>query len=360
MPEELPQDIGKLLRYLRERHALTQEELVAKAPGGLSVETLRRIERGRTWPRRHSLDQVMAALGLDAAEREAVGTAWLRRGSQPETRVVPLPPGPQSPGAAPLVGPLIGREEAEAKVARLLTQGAMPLVTLTGPGGVGKTSLGLRVSERVAASYGDGVIFVDLAPLTMAELVPAYIAQALGVSEQGTRPLADTVVDYLSSRHLLLFLDNFEQVLDAAEVVAKLCAACPALQVLVTSRIALRLRAEQVYPVPPLAGPAAGEALGPDALARVPSVDLFVQRARLRSPDFVITDANAAAVADLCQQLDGLPLAIELAAARLPVLSPAALLARLKASLGVLGEGPGTRRPDSAPCATSSRGAMAS
>jgi predicted ATPase/transcriptional regulator with XRE-family HTH domain len=341
IPEELPQDIGKLLRYLRERHGLTQEGVVAKACGGISVETLRKIERGRSWPRRHSLDQVMVALGLEAAEREAVGSAWLRRtGPRPETSVAPLPSGPQAPRAAPLVGPLIGREEAEATVARLLTQDAMPLVTLTGPGGVGKTSLGLRVSQRVAPNYRDGVVFVDLAPLTMADLVPAYIGRALDVGEQGTRPLADTVADYLSSRHLLLFLDNFEQVLDAAEVVANLCAACPALQVLVTSRIALRLRAEQVYLVAPLPAPPAKKSLGPDALAQVPSVDLFVQRARSRRPDFDLTDANAAAVAGLCQRLDGLPLAIELAAARLPVLSPAALLARLQASLGALGEGP--------------------
>ncbi len=143
---------------------------------------------------------------------------------------------------------------------------------------MGETSLGLRVAERVAPSYRDGVIFVDLAPLAMAELVLSYIARALGVSEQGTRPLTATVVEYLSSRHLLLFLDNFEQVLDAAEVVAKLCAACPILQVLVTRRIALRLRAEQVYVVAPLPGPPAGEALGPEALGAA-AVSGFVRPA---------------------------------------------------------------------------------
>ena len=267
MPEEVPQDIGKLLRDLRERRGLTQEAVAHRARQGLTVDTVRNIERGRTLPRRHSLDQFMAALGLDEAERDAVGAAWLQRAApRPPSAAAPSPSGRQVAGTVPPARPLVGREQAEVAVTALLARDGTRLLSLTGPGGVGKTSLGLQVAERVSPSYRDGVVFVDLVPLSVPDLVPAYIAGALGLSEQGTRPLMATVVDYLSGCHLLLFLDNFEQVLGAAGVVAQLCTACPSVQVLVTSRMALRLRDEQVYPVAPLPYPAPGEKLGLDDL----------------------------------------------------------------------------------------------
>ncbi len=341
MQEESQPTLGQLLRAWRDRRGLTQDELAAKVQSGLTVETVRRIERGRTWPRRRTLDQLVMALGLDAAERDAVVAAWL----QPAQLLSEA--GSEHRASGQIVGgfalplpPLIGREQAIAEVVELLQTAAVRLVTLTGPGGVGKTSLGLTVGERAAPRYPGGVVFVDLSPLSEPELVPAAIAAALGLVEQGTRPLLAALSDHLSDRRCLLFLDNFEQVLPAAELVAKLCAGCPQLQVLVTSRIALRLRDERLYPVTPLSTPTASEMVRLERLAQVPSVRLFLERARARSHGFALTGANARAVAGICERLDGLPLAIEMAAARLPALPPAALLAHLRLSLGALGVGP--------------------
>ncbi len=221
----------------------------------------------------------------------------------------------------------------------LLQNERIRLVTVTGPGGVGKTSLALSVSVTVSKEYADGVVFVDLSPLRDAGLVPASIAKAMGLAEEGTRPLLALVMDRLAERHLLLVLDNFEQVMGAAGVVAQLCVACPDVRVLVTSRMALRLRDEQVYPVAPLPYPIPADKMAVDALRDVASVALFVELARARRPDFALTPTNAAAVSSLCAQLDGLPLAIELAAARLSVLSSVDLLARMVPSLEALGEG---------------------
>jgi predicted ATPase/transcriptional regulator with XRE-family HTH domain len=341
MQEETGTALGNLLRACRDRHGMTQEDVAAKAPGGLTVQTVRNIERGRTRPRRHTLDQLMTALDLDVGEREAVVAGWLGETTSPAD-VLSLPASTSTaPGSElPPRRPLVGREQSEADMVQLLMSGLSPLVTLTGPGGVGKTSLALSVADTVAGHYPQGVFFVDLEPLRDAELVPASIAQALSVAEHGTRPVLANVVDHLRHRRALLVLDNFEHLLDAAGVVAKLRRSCPRLQLLVTSRIALRLLDEQVYPVAPLEAPRPDEVLDLDALGRVASVALFVERARARRPEFSLSPANAATIASLCARLDGLPLAIELAAARVAVLAPAALLARMGASLSVLNEGP--------------------
>ncbi|HEX5504853.1 MAG TPA: LuxR C-terminal-related transcriptional regulator [Thermomicrobiales bacterium] len=231
--------------------------------------------------------------------------------------------------------PLFGRAR-EVERARALLGEQAGLLTLTGPGGVGKTRLALQVAAESAAAFADGVCFVSLAALGDPTLVGPTIARARGLPERGgLSPLARLVAD-LREKHLLLILDNCEQVLPAAPLVADLLAACPRLAVLATSRAALRLSGERELLVPPLAVPEPRQWPDPDALARSAAVTLFVARARAVQDDFRLTAANGPAVAEICHRLDGLPLAIELAAARVRTLPPQALLPRLGQRLALL------------------------
>jgi len=232
--------------------------------------------------------------------------------------------------------PFIGREKEVANVQRQLLQKDVRLVTLTGPGGVGKTRLSLQVAAESSERFADGTWFVSLAPISDPDLVIPTIAEALEVRETRGRPLLEQLEASLYEKQVLLLLDNFEQVVSAATQVVDLLATCPQLRVLVTSREALHVRAEHEFPVPVLTHPDSRHLHDLAELSQYEAVMLFVERAQAVKPDFHVTNANAPAVAEICTRLDGLPLAIELAAARIKLFPPQALLVRLGQSLKFL------------------------
>jgi len=236
--------------------------------------------------------------------------------------------------------PFIGRTREIATARGLLQHPETRLLTLTGPGGVGKTRLGLQLAADVLREFPNGAFFVDLAPVISPDLVIPIVARTLSVKETVNRPDFDTLKEYLRDRHLLLVLDNFEHVLPSAAQVAELLALCPGLRVLVTSREALHLRGERQYAVPPLALPDRSRAQAADQVTGYEAIQLFIERAQAVQPDFAVSDRNAHAIAEICHRLDGLPLCIELAAARVNVFTPETLLARLEHRLAVLTSGP--------------------
>ena len=234
---------------------------------------------------------------------------------------------------------LLGRERAIDEVAGLVERPEVRLVTLTGPGGVGKTRLAVAVGERLHDCFGAGTVFVPLDAVTDPGLVPAAIGRMAGADLAWTGSPVEALAETFGDGAWLLILDNLEQVVQAAPGLGELLARCPGLVILATSRTVLGLRAEREYPVPPLALPADPATVPLEELESSPAVALFVDRARAVRPGFALTEGNAAAVAEICRRLEGLPLAIELAAARTRLLDPAALLDRLAASLDALGTG---------------------
>ena len=235
---------------------------------------------------------------------------------------------------------LIGRRHEIAEIRDLLADRSSRLLTLTGPGGTGKTTLAIKVAEELAPAFRDGASFVDLSTSRDTHAVLVAISRSVGLGENIDRPLDDALIDDLRDRQMFLLLDNFEQVTEAANLVARLLSECPGLTVLATSRETLRVRAERVYPVPPLGIPPIGREVSAHRIGEFEAVQLFVDRARGVRPGFVLTDDNATVVADICRRLDGLPLAIELAAAHLRIFSPEVLRDRLGDRLGLLRSGP--------------------
>jgi predicted ATPase len=235
---------------------------------------------------------------------------------------------------------LIGREQAIDEVAKLLDEPNVRLVTLTGAGGIGKTRLAIAVGERLHAGFPRGAVFLPLASISDAALVMPRIAEVLGVTVAGSGRAIDSVVERIGDTPTLLVLDNLEQVITVAAELDELLTRCPRLTILATSRTAFRLRAEREYPVNPLTVPHLVERPALELQASLPAVQLFVDRARAIRYDFELNSENSASVVEICRRLDGLPLAIELAAARVRLLDPAALLERLEGSLDALGTGP--------------------
>lgn len=307
-PETLP--FGGLLRRLRLEAGLTQEALAERA--AVSERGLRYLETGRRAPYPATVVRLAEALGLSPASRSQLVAA----ASADARGRVPPAPGPA----------LLGREGAVGDVVSLLLRGER-LVTVTGVGGVGKTSLAREAAGQLESAFDDGTLWVPLERVDASERVLPSVLASLGARGPDLDAAwADRVVEAIGSRRLLLVLDNFEHVAAAAPLVAEVLARCPALSVLTTSRVPLNLRAETEYWLGPLETPDAADVSGSSDALAWPAVVLFERRARAVDRAFAVTDGNAKAVARLCRELDGLPLSLELAAARVRVASPAEML----------------------------------
>jgi len=311
MSEQTP--FGTLLRRYRTAAGLTQEALAARAQ--ISARTIADLERGiNRIPRHDTFELLISALDLTAQQRvlflAMVRPEMMATADESRSRF-PLPP-----------TPLIGREQEMVRAVNFLQRDGVRLLTLTGPAGVGKTRLGLEITRELSEHFADGVVFVALATLRNASLLSGVMAQALGLHESTESEVSEHVITFLQEKHSLLILDNFEQILEAASYVAELLSTCPRLSVLVTSRMPLRLRAEQILPLAPL--PLAD------------AVTLFQERAMAIRPGGIYALREVAAI---CERLDRLPLAIELVAMHVKTFSLPDLHKRLTHRLALLRDG---------------------
>jgi predicted ATPase/DNA-binding XRE family transcriptional regulator len=333
---------GVWLRERRKALRLTQEELAERI--SCSSAMVRKIEAGERAASRQMADLLAESFGIVAAERAAfvqfaqgqLSTRVAERALWQTLHTVQAHP---TNLASPLTR-LIGRERELERLHELLLLNHERLFTLTGPPGIGKTRLSQQVGIELLDRFEHGVFFVSLAPVTNPDRVLSAIAGVLGIPDVGTEELLGSLQQSLNNKQMLLLLDNFEQVLDASPVVMELLGSCPELKVLVTSREALHVYGEHQFPVPPLAT-ADPLALPPiQTLETIPGIALFIERARAVKPDFALTEENARAITAVCARLDGLPLAIELAAARIRLLSLQEMQTRFESRLSILSGGP--------------------
>ena len=314
-----------LLRKYRRLAGLSQEELAERAD--LSRRTISDLERGvKSTPQPSTLELIVEALELSGPDRQSLLGSVPRR----TRRTQDIDQGFTTAELPADLTPLLGREHDEAGAVHLLQRRGLRLLTLVGPGGVGKTRLAVRIAETAGGSYDDGVRLVSLTAVAAADQVPLLLARTLGVLDPSSRPLMQRLTDYLSKSEVMLVLDNFEHVLPAAEFVNQLLLTCPRLTVLATSRAPLRLRAEHLFDVSPLPLPKDTQRLTVDEALSYPAVALFVQSAQAGSPQFSLTAPLIPTVVEICRCCDGLPLAIELAAARVRYLPPDDILDRLR------------------------------
>ncbi len=325
---------AELLRTSRERAGLTQEELAERS--GLTPHAISALERGaRTRPYPHTVRALGDGLGLSPDEQALLRAAVPRRAAAASSPGEAAPtPAPTGLRLAPLPVPptaLLGRDAEAAALAAHLRDPGVRIVTLTGVGGVGKSRLAVEVAGRAAGAFTDGVAWVPLAAVTDPSLVVPAVGRAVGLSGVEGLDASVVVAGALRSARLLLVVDNLEHLLDAVTDLGELLERCPGVELLATSRAALRLRGEHEHPVQPLAVPRRSAPAGD--VAASPAGALFLARARAVAPAFDVDDDNAAHVAQLCGRLAGIPLALELAAAKVRVLSPAALVTRLDAAM---------------------------